>query len=153
MVGTHPKNKNAHLAAPVMTEATKTRAGIPSAKCHTKKPTKDEQICELEACLTAFEHPDETTAILKEPLVSWLLSCNPYWGVITMRFIRDSSLPEDISPYGVKSDAPTKVDLNDFVMVGGKRISLNSHEPQYAILQIQWAYILNIPFIQELEAY
>ena len=133
MVGTRPKNKNAHPAAPVMTEAAKTRAGIPSAKRRTKKPTKDEQIRELEARLAAFEHPDETTAISKEPLVSRLLSCNPYRGLITTQFIRDSSPPEDTDPYGVESDAPTEVDPDDFVVVGGKRISSNSRDPRYAI--------------------
>ena len=70
MVGTRPKNKNAHPAAPVMTEAAKVKAGIPSAKRCTKGLTKDEKIRELEARLATFEHPDEAVAISKEPLVS-----------------------------------------------------------------------------------
>jgi len=70
MVGTHTKNKNVHPAVPVMTEAAKTKAGIPSARRCTKKPTKDEQIRELQARLASLEHPDETATISKEPLVS-----------------------------------------------------------------------------------
>ena len=53
-----------------MTGAAKVKAGIPSAKRHTKGPTKDEKICELEARLATFEHLDEAVAISKEPLVS-----------------------------------------------------------------------------------
>lgn len=72
MVGTRPKNKNAHPAAPVMTEAAKVKAGIPSSRRCTKKQTKDERIRELEARLDVWESPpaDETTAVSKEPLVS-----------------------------------------------------------------------------------
>ena len=70
MVGTRPKNKNAHPAAPVMTEAAKTKAGIPSTRRCTKKPTKDDKIRELQARIAALEHPDEAASISKEPLVS-----------------------------------------------------------------------------------
>jgi len=70
MVGTRQKNKSAHPAAPMMTEAAKIKAGIPSTRRRTKKPTKDEQIRELHARLAALEHPDEATAVSKEPLVS-----------------------------------------------------------------------------------
>jgi hypothetical protein len=70
MVGTRPKNKTARPAAPVMTEAAKSKAGIPSSKRRPKGPTKDEKIRILEARLAAFENPDEATAVSKEPLVS-----------------------------------------------------------------------------------
>ena len=77
MVGTCTKNKNAHPAAPVMTEAAKIKARIPTTKCHTKK-TKDEQIRELQARLDALENPDEAAAVSKEPLVSWPSSHTPH---------------------------------------------------------------------------
>jgi len=70
MVGTRLKNKNTHPAVPVMTESAKVKAGIQSAKRRTKKPTKDEQIRELQARLAAAERPDESVAVSKEPLVS-----------------------------------------------------------------------------------
>lgn len=70
MAGTRAKNKNAHPAAPVMTEAAKIKAGIPSTKSRAKKPTKDQQIRELEARLAALERPDEAATVSKEPLVS-----------------------------------------------------------------------------------
>ena len=71
VAGTRIKNKTTHPAAPVMTEAAKIKAGIPSAKRRTKKPTKDEQIQELKARLAAVEFPDDkTVAVLKNPLVS-----------------------------------------------------------------------------------
>lgn len=72
MVGTHLKNKNAHPAAPVITEAAKVKAGIPSTQRCTKRQTKDERIRELQAHLDALENPlvDETTVVSKEPLVS-----------------------------------------------------------------------------------
>jgi len=70
MVGTRQKNKNVHPATPVMTEAAKLKAGIPSVRRRTKKPTKDEQIRELQARLAALEDPDESATISKEPLVS-----------------------------------------------------------------------------------
>lgn len=69
MVGTRTKNKNAHPAAPVMTEAAKIKAGIPG-KRRTRKPTKDEQIRELQARLAAVQRPDEAAVVSKEPLVS-----------------------------------------------------------------------------------
>jgi len=62
-----------------MTEAVKIKAGIPSTRRCTKKPTKDEQIRELQARLAALEDPDEATAISKEPLVSLLFSRTPNW--------------------------------------------------------------------------
>jgi len=70
MAGTRSNNKNKHPAAPLMTEAAKVKAGIPSGKRRTKKPTKDEQIRELQARLTAAENPHEAIAVSREPLVS-----------------------------------------------------------------------------------
>lgn len=52
-----------------MTEAAKIKAGIPTTKRRGKKPTKDEQIRELQARLTALENPDEAATVSKEPLV------------------------------------------------------------------------------------
>ena len=69
MVGTRTKNKNAHPAVPVMTEAAKIKAGIPGKRC-TRKPTKDEQIHELQARLAAVQCPDEAAVVSKEPLVT-----------------------------------------------------------------------------------
>ena len=68
-VGTRQRNKEVHPAAPVMTEAAKIKAGIPTTKRRGKKPTKDEQIRELQARLTALENPDEAATVSKEPLV------------------------------------------------------------------------------------
>ena len=70
MVGTRPKNKGAHPGAPVMSDAAKVKAGIKPAKRRTKKPTKDEQIRQLQARLNALENPDQTVPISNEPLVS-----------------------------------------------------------------------------------
>ena len=74
MVGTRLKNKTVHPAAPVMSNAAKIRAGVP-AKRQNKKVTKDKKICLLEARLTAFENPDDTVDISKDPLVSRLMTC------------------------------------------------------------------------------
>ena len=120
MVGTRTKNKDSHPAAPVMTEAAKIKAGIPSTKRRTKKPTKDKQIPQLEARLTAFEHPDETTPVSNEPLVSppSLSHSNPH--LTLTQFTRGSSPPDDGNPPVAKSEAPTEVGSDDFVVVGGK---------------------------------
>jgi len=67
VASTRPKNKLAHPAAPVMTEAAKQKAGI-KAKRRSKKPTKDKTIRELQARIAAFENPHEET-FSKEPLV------------------------------------------------------------------------------------
>jgi hypothetical protein len=79
MVSTRIKNKDARLGAPVMTEAAKIKAGIPSTKRQSKKPSKAEQIRILEARIAAFENPDDddTMPISQEPLVSPLLSFFP----------------------------------------------------------------------------
>lgn len=69
MVGTRLKNKTTHPAAPVMSQAAKIRAGVPT-KRQNKKVTKDEKIRLLEARLAALEHPDDTATISKDPLVS-----------------------------------------------------------------------------------
>ena len=52
-----------------MSQAAKIRAGVPT-KHQNKKVTKDEKIRLLEARLTTLEHPNNTTAISKDPLVS-----------------------------------------------------------------------------------
>ena len=49
--------------------------------------------------------------------------------------MRDSSPAEDIDVFGLESEAPTKVDPDDFIVVGGKRVPLNSDNPRYAALQ------------------
>ena len=69
MVGTRPKNKTTHPAAPVMSESAKIKAGIPTTKRRKKLPMGD-RIRELEARLAVYEHPDDTTPVSKEPLVS-----------------------------------------------------------------------------------
>ena len=71
VVATRKKNKATHPAAPVMTEAAKIKAGIPSTKHRTKKRTKDKQIQELKARLATAEQPDKMVAVSKDPLVSW----------------------------------------------------------------------------------
>ena len=77
MVGTRPKNKTARPAAPVMSEAAKIKAGIPT-KRRSKRQTKDDHIRELEARLAAFERPDEAAAaVSKEPLVSRAILSSP----------------------------------------------------------------------------
>jgi hypothetical protein len=67
MVKTRAKNKNAHPATPVMTEAAKKKAGI-KTKARKKRATKDETIRELTARLAAAENPDGEP-FSKEPLV------------------------------------------------------------------------------------
>ena len=131
MVGTRAKNKDSHPAAPVMTEAAKIKVGIPSTKRRTKKPTKDEQIRQLEARLAAFEHPDETTPVSNEPLVSppSLSHSDPH--LTLTQFTRGSSPPDDGDPPVAESEAPTEVGSDDFVVVGGKRIPLSSYDPRY----------------------
>ena len=49
--------------------------------------------------------------------------------------MRDSSPAEDIDAFGLESEAPTEVDPDDFIVVGGKRVPLNSDNPRYAALQ------------------
>ena len=129
MVGTRAKNKTAHPAAPVMTNAAKIKAGIPT-KRRTKKPSQKEQIRELEARLEAFEHPDETPPISKEPLVSPVPISRSAPSLTVNQFTRDSSPPDDSDLLIPDSEAPTEVDLDDFVVVGGKRVSLSSHNPR-----------------------
>ena len=70
MVNTRARNKDVHPAAPVMSEATKLKAGIITTKRRSKKPTKAEEIRELRAKVAALENPDDTNPTSKEPLVS-----------------------------------------------------------------------------------
>ncbi|KAF9787410.1 hypothetical protein BJ322DRAFT_1019832 [Thelephora terrestris] len=115
MVGTRLKNKTTNLGAPVMTEAAKLKAGIPSKKCQAKALSKADQICLLEARLASLEHlDDDAAAVSKEPL-----------------FSRDSS-PEDVDRLVIGSEAPTEVDTEEYVFVGGKRIPLSSYDPRLA---------------------
>ena len=67
VASTRPKNKLAHPAAPVMTEAAKQKAGI-KTKRRPKRVTKDATIQELQARINALENPGEETCS-KEPLV------------------------------------------------------------------------------------
>ena len=67
MVTARTKNKKAHLAAPVMTENAKKKAGI-KAKPRKAKTTKKESIKELFARIAALEDPDGEP-FSKEPLV------------------------------------------------------------------------------------
>lgn len=72
MVSTRQKNKKAHPAAPVMTEAAKEKAGIPT-KRRAKRVTKDDTIRELQARIAALETPGGEP-FSKEPLVRGLRS-------------------------------------------------------------------------------
>lgn len=67
MVSTRTKNKLAHPAAPVMTEAAKRKAGI-KTKRRPKGPTKDETIRELQAQIAALKSTGEET-FSKDPVV------------------------------------------------------------------------------------
>ena len=67
VASTRLKNKHAHPAAPVMSEAAKRKAGVKTTQ-RPKKPTKDETIRELQARISALENPHEET-FSKEPLV------------------------------------------------------------------------------------
>jgi hypothetical protein len=78
MVSTRTKNKSAHPAAPVMTEAAKKKAGIPT-KRRSKKATKDDTIRELEARIAALESPGGDP-FSKEPLVRIFHSSCLVWG-------------------------------------------------------------------------
>ena len=69
MVETRHRNKNAHPAAPVMTEAAKVKAGIQPAKPRKKRTTKEARIRELEEEVARLKHPDDAHPS-KEPLVS-----------------------------------------------------------------------------------
>jgi hypothetical protein len=73
MVNTRPKNKEAHPASSVMTDAAKRKVGI-KIKSRPKKITKDETIRQLQARITALENPDEDSPS-KEPLVC--IACLP----------------------------------------------------------------------------
>ncbi|KAF9780629.1 hypothetical protein BJ322DRAFT_1023859 [Thelephora terrestris] len=97
-----------------MTEAAKIKAGIPSVKRQSKKPSKAEQIHILEAQIAAFENPDDddTMPISQEPL-----------------FTRDSS-PEDVDRLVTGSEAPTELDSKEYTIVGGKRIPSSSYDPR-----------------------
>ena len=70
MVATRTKNKKTHPAAPVMSEAAKRKAGIPTKK-RAKRTTKDDTIRDLKARITELENPGEEP-LSKEPLV-----CSP----------------------------------------------------------------------------
>ena len=67
VASTRAKNKHAHPAAPVMTEAAKKKAGI-KTKHRQKRVTKDETIRQLQAQIAALENPNEES-FSKEPLV------------------------------------------------------------------------------------
>ena len=47
--------------------------------------------------------------------------------------MRDGSPPEDVDLPAPKSEAPTKVDPEDYMVVGGKRIPLSSEDTRYVI--------------------
>ena len=68
---TRRRNKSAHPAAPVMTEAAKVKAGITPAKPRKKRTTKEARIRELEEEVARLRHPDDAHPS-KEPLVSAL---------------------------------------------------------------------------------
>ena len=67
VTSTRAKNKLAHPAAPIMTEAAKRKAGI-KHKQRPKRVTKDETIRELQAQIAALKNPEGET-FSKEPLV------------------------------------------------------------------------------------
>ena len=67
MVSTCPKNKKAHPAAPVMSDATKVKASIPTKKC-AKRTTKDNTIQELQAQIVVLKDLSGEP-FSKEPLV------------------------------------------------------------------------------------
>ena len=67
MVSTHAKNKTAHPAAPVMTNAAKRKAGI-DAKQPPKRVSTAQTVRELLARIDALENPQGKT-FSKEPLV------------------------------------------------------------------------------------
>jgi hypothetical protein len=71
VVQTRDRNKTAHPAAPVMSEAAKVRAGIKPAKPRAKRKTKDTRIRELEEQLARLQRPDDPHPS-NEPLVSVL---------------------------------------------------------------------------------
>ena len=73
VASTRAKNKLAHPAAPVMTEAAKQKAGIKAKRRSNRGPTKDEKIRALEAKLDALENPHQGS-FSKEPLVRILFS-------------------------------------------------------------------------------
>ena len=75
VAATRPKNKLAHPATPVMTEAAKQKAGI-KTKRRPKKVSRIDTIRELEARLAAIENPHQE-APSKEPLVrsNLVLTC------------------------------------------------------------------------------
>jgi hypothetical protein len=45
--------------------------------------------------------------------------------------MRGSSPPEDIDMLAANSEALTEVDLDEFIIVNGKRIPANSYDPRY----------------------
>ena len=69
---TRCRNESAHPAAPVMTKATKVKAGINPAKPCKKRMTKEARICELKEEVVWLKHLDDAHPS-KEPLVSVLL--------------------------------------------------------------------------------
>lgn len=135
MVKTRPKNRTAHPAAPVMTRAAKTKAGIPStAKPRAKRPVND-KLREIEARLSVMENPDDATAISRDPLVSSItLSYVLAHLTVTQFTMDDGSAEEDVDidmPDMPDSEAPTEVDPEDYVVIGGKRIPLSSYNPRW----------------------
>jgi hypothetical protein len=131
VAGTRAQNKNAHPAAPIMSEAAKNRAGIKSTKTRTKKPTKDEQIHQLQAQVAALENPDQTTPVSNEPLVVFFPLPRSTLNLIIIQFIKGSSPPpDDDDPYSIESEAPTEVGSDDFVITGGKRVPSSSQDPR-----------------------
>ena len=81
VAATRKKNKTTHPAAPVMSEAAKQKAGIPT-KRRQKKVTKDETIRELQARIAALETPGGEP-FSKEPLVRTSRSSRLVLGVLT----------------------------------------------------------------------
>ena len=133
---TRPKNKTAHPAAPVMSEAAKVKAGITSAKPRPKRMTKDATIRELEARIAQLENPDDAHPS-KEPLVRIPpLSC-AHTPPDVSQFIRGSSGGDVVE---------TDPDSDDGTVVGRKH-SRKSQDPRYVkhnVLTLHYALIANL---------
>jgi len=60
----------------------------------------------------------------------------------TAQFTRDSSPSEDVDLFIAESEAPTEVDSEEFVVVGGKRIPLSSCDPRCVSFKTRHAHVL-----------
>ena len=132
MVSTRTKNKSAHPAAPVMTNAAKQKAGI-KTKPTQKRVTKDQTIRELQARLAALENPDGEP-FSKEPLVRTSLPHILCTVANKTQFTKGDSPSLDVDGTRSNERDATEDDSEDdhFTFTPKRRMGTDLPNPRYA---------------------